>query len=171
VRAFCRCWVCVAASWTRRSRWRRSERTAQTVSGGRKEARRRPTEWRDLEPLAILDVRLPPRDVLDVAGVHQADLKLPLLQDLVEGDPVHPGGFHGHGGDAARFEPRSQSQQVLGEGPEAPDGLRVAVEGHADVDLGGPEVDACSVWVQQWHGDGVSGAAQVPGHRGLLGEG
>ena len=54
-----------------------------------------------LEPLAVLDVGLPARDVLDMPGVDQADLDPPGLEDLVERDPVHAGGLHGDGGDAA----------------------------------------------------------------------
>jgi len=41
---------------------------------------------------------------------------------------------HGHGGDTALREPRGHGPQVLGEVPEAPDGLRVAVERDADVE-------------------------------------
>ena len=158
------CWVWVAASWTRLSRWRKRERTAQTASGGRKEARRRPTEWRDLAPLAVLDVALPPRDVLDVAGVDQADRELSRLQELVEGDPVDPRGLHGDRGDAAPGEPVCEGVQVLREGPEAPDGLRVSVEGDADVDLGGPKIDPGSVRVQDRHGDRTGRVARASGH-------
>ena len=127
---------------SRVSRWRRRDRTAQTVSGGRKEARRRPDGVEVLEPLAVLDVGLPAGDVLHVARVDQADLEPAGLQDLVQGDPVDAGGLHGHGGDAALREPIREGVEVLREGPEAPDGLRVAVERHADVDLGGADVDA-----------------------------
>lgn len=124
-----------------------------------------------LEPLAVLHVALPARDVLDVAGFHQTDLDAARLQDLEEGDPVHPGGLHGHGGHAALLEPVREGVQVLREGPEAPDGLRVAIERHTDVDLGGPDVDARGVRVQDRHGDGAGGATQASGHGGLLGEG
>ncbi len=142
---------------------------AQTASGGRKEARRSPTECRDLEPLAVLDVALPPGDVLHVPGVHQADRELPRLQDLVEGDPVHARGLHGDRGDPASGEPVREGAQVLREGPEAPDGLGVPVEGHAHVELGGPEVDARGVRLQDRHGDGAGGAVQASGHGwGLL---
>ncbi len=54
-----------------------------------------------LEPLAVLDVGLPAGHVLDVARIHQTHRQAPRLEDLVEGDPVHAGGLHGHGGDPA----------------------------------------------------------------------
>ena len=118
-----------------------------------------------LEPLAVLDVGLPAGDVLDMARVDQADLEAARLQDLVQGDPVHAGGLHGHGGDAALREPVREGVQVRREGPEAPDGLRVAVERHAHVELGGPDVDARGVRVQDRHGDGTGGRA-ASGHGG-----
>ena len=132
---------------------------AQTVSGGRKEARRRPTEWRDLEPLAVLDIRLPARDVLHVPGIDQAHVEPAGLQALVERKPVHAGGLHGDGGHAALREPIREGVQVLRERPEAPDGLRVAVERHADVEFGGPNVDTRSIRLQDRHGDGAGGWA------------
>ena len=165
------CCVCVAASWTRVSRCRSRERTAHTVSGGRKEARRRPTECRDLEPLAVLDVRFPPRDVLHVPGVHQVHFELPRLQDLVEGDPGAPGGLHGDGGHAALREPIGQAEPVLREGPEAPDGLRVPVEGHTDVELGGADVDPRGVRVQDRRGDDAGGAARASSGHGVSSSG
>ncbi len=54
-----------------------------------------------LKPLAVLDIALPARGVLDVAGVHQAHLKAARLEDLVERDPVDAGRLHRHRGDAA----------------------------------------------------------------------
>ena len=121
-----------------------------------------------LEPLAVLDIRLPARDVLDVAGVHQADLNAAGLQDLVQGDPVDARGLHGDGGDAALREPRGHGEQILGEGPEAPDRLRVPVKRHADVELGGADVDRRRVRVQDRRGDGAGGASLTSGHGGLL---
>ena len=118
-----------------------------------------------LEPLAVLHIGLPPRHVLDVAGIHEADRESPPLQDLVQGDPVDAGGLHGDRGHAALLEPPGQRPQVRREGPEAPDGLRVAVERHADVDLGCADVDAGGVGVEDWRG-GSSGRARADSGHG-----
>ena len=65
-----------------------------------------------LEPLAILDISLPARDVLDVAGVHQADLEASGLQELEQRDPVHAGRFHRHRGDADLLQPGRQGEEL-----------------------------------------------------------
>jgi len=144
---------------------------AQMVSGGRKEPRRSPTACRDLEPLAVLHVGLPPRDILHVPRVHQADLDPLALEDLVQGNPVDAGGLHRHGGDPALREPAGEGAQFLGEGPEAPDGPRVPIEGDAGVDLGGADVDAGGVRGEDREGSHSGRASAASGHGGLLGEG
>jgi hypothetical protein len=121
-----------------------------------------------LKPLAILDIRLPAGDVLHMPGVHQAHRNAAGLQDLVQGDPKHVSGLHGHGGDAALLQSRGHGEQILGEGPEAPDGLRVPVQRHADVELGGADVDPRRVRVENRRGDGAGSASLISGHGGLL---
>ena len=56
-----------------------------------------------LQPLAILDVGFAAGQVLDVAGVDQADLEAVGLQDLADRDPVDAGRLHRHRGDARRL--------------------------------------------------------------------
>jgi hypothetical protein len=153
----------VAASWTRAPeerahrahRLRRAERGPQEADS-----------VQVLEPLTVLDIGLPPRDILHVPCVHQADLQAAGLQDLIQGDPVHARGLHGHGSHAALLQPGGQRPQVRREGPEAPDGLRVAVQRHADVDLGGADVDARRVRGADRQG-GSSGCARVASGHGV----
>ena len=44
-----------------------------------------------LQPLAVEDIRLAARDVLDVAGIDQVDLETAGFQDFKEGNPVDTG--------------------------------------------------------------------------------
>jgi hypothetical protein len=164
------CWMWTAPNWTRRSRCRSRDRTAQTASGGRKDARSSPTAWRVLQPLAVLDVGLPAGDVLHVPGVDQTHLEAAGLQDLVEGDPVHAGGLHRDRGDTALLQPVREGVQVRRERAEPPDGPRVSIERDAHIDLGGPDVDPRGVGVQERQRGNSTGAA-ASGHGGLLGEG
>ena len=56
-------------------------------------------------PLAVRHIALPARYVLDVAGIHEADLQASGLQDLEDWDPVNARGFHGDARHATRLEP------------------------------------------------------------------
>jgi hypothetical protein len=56
------------------------------------------------DPLAILDVGLPPGHRLDVLGVDEEELKA-ALQHLVDGPPVDPGALHRDVGAAGRGQP------------------------------------------------------------------
>ncbi len=47
------------------------------------------------DPLGVLYVGLPTGDVLEVPGVKKPQLKV-VLQQIVDGLPVDPGGFHAH---------------------------------------------------------------------------
>ena len=73
--------------------------------------------------------------------VDEDDVEAARLEDLVEGDPVDPGGFHRHGGDAAGREPVSEAMEIRREGRERADGGRVTVRGDGDIMRFGPAID------------------------------
>jgi hypothetical protein len=58
-----------------------------------------------LQPLAISDVGLAARHVLDMTGVDQANAKATVFQDLKERNPENPHRFHNDAFDAALLEP------------------------------------------------------------------
>ena len=127
-----------------------------------------------LDPLAIQDVALASRHVLQPAGLDQLHLETPPFQQLEQGDPIDPGGLHGDRRHAALRQPVGDGLQVRGEGAEGPYGLRVASLRNTDEMHGGPNVDACGVEVDLLqlgrHRGGVHGQAtgrlRLPG--GLL---
>ena len=59
------------------------------------------------DPLAILDVGLAAWHRLDVLSVGQ-DQREAVLQQVVDGLPVHAGRFHGHMGDSSLSQPLAQ---------------------------------------------------------------
>ena len=64
-----------------------------------------------LQPLAFVPVGAPPRHIFHAPGVHQTRLHPVLLQHIVERNPVHPGGFHRHRGDATTHQPLGHSSR------------------------------------------------------------
>src|SRR5256885_13802907 len=66
------------------------------------------------DPLAILDVGLPPRDLLDVLGVDQDDGESPF-QEVEDRLPVDAGRFHSDMGHGEGGQPAGQFQQVIGD--------------------------------------------------------
>lgn len=89
-----------------------------------------------LDPLGIADIVLATRYILDMARVHHLHLETTLLQELIYGNPVDPGAFHGHALDAAGLQPVSQSEQIGRVRAKAADGLFCALTRHAGPDLG-----------------------------------
>src|SRR5262249_62278304 len=65
-----------------------------------------------LKPLAVHNIGLPARDVLYVTRVDKHHVEAPRFEDLVERDPVNPGGFHRYGGDAAGREPVGEAVEL-----------------------------------------------------------
>src|SRR5262249_57530697 len=53
-----------------------------------------------------------------VGGVGKNSLEAALLEDLVAGNPINPGGLHCHGLDSALDEPIGQPLKVGSEGAE-----------------------------------------------------
>ncbi len=56
-------------------------------------------------PLAVLHVGLAPRQIARLFAVDHAHLEAGGFQHPIERQPIHAGGFHGHGFDLALFEP------------------------------------------------------------------
>ena len=73
-----------------------------------KRASQHPEGVKFLQPLAIVDVSLAPRNVLGMAGLDQANLKAVFLQHLKKRNPVNSGRFHGDRLDLAPLEPFAQ---------------------------------------------------------------
>lgn len=74
-------------------------------------------------------------DGFQMAGIDQTDLDAVRFQDIVHGNPIDAGGFHGNAGDAAATEPGRKLVQVTGERPKGAYRFRVTIRGHRDIDL------------------------------------
>ena len=126
------------------------------------------------QPLTVLDITLPTRHVLDVAGVDEQDREPARLEDVVDRDPIDAGGFHGDTGDATGDEPVGQPLEVGGEGPERLHRGRVPIgrDGHemvgrATVDAG--DIDLQALENRRGGAAGLCGvAAVIVLHRRLL---
>lgn len=114
-----------------------------------------------LQPLAIEHVRFAPGHALDVAGIDQEDGETPRFQQIVEGNPVHPGGFHRHRLDLAGGEPIGQPFEVHGETRKFPHWRVVPIRRHRDVMAGGADVDAGGVGVGHLEKTGVGGHGRL----------
>jgi hypothetical protein len=75
------------------------------------------------DPLAILDIGLPPRHRLDVLGIDEEDLDSPL-QDLVDRSPVDAGALHRDVRAFGRRKPVGEPEQFVGGRPEGANLLR-----------------------------------------------
>ena len=110
------------------------------------------------QPSGIADISLPPRHVFGVAGVHDDHIEPVPIENLVGRNPIDPGGFHRHAGDATGFEPVCQVMQILSEGAKRTHrcvtGIRVDrrhVHGRSDVDGGRRRVDHLEFRVATGH--------------------
>jgi hypothetical protein len=128
-----------------------------------------------LNPLAVADVVLGtagqrPR----LAGIDEADVEAPGLEQLEKGDPVDAGRLQGDIGHAAGFQPVGEGLEVDREGAEAAHRLTVSVGRDSDPVLRRADVDAAGVGVEDNKGE--SGARLAPavvgrgGHASALGK-
>src|ERR1700738_4460914 len=101
-----------------------------------------------LQPLAVGNIGLAPRNILYVMGVAQKAGESPRLQDLKQWDPVHPRALHRYRLDVARFQPVRRSLQVFREGRETPHRLRISIPRHRDIDFRRPDIYTRSIRVQ-----------------------
>jgi hypothetical protein len=69
----------------------------------------------ELYPLTIGDVALAARNVLDVLGIDEEDLKAPRFENLVYRDPIDACGLHRHRPYTTRLQPVCQLVKISGE--------------------------------------------------------
>src|SRR5260370_1439465 len=74
------------------------------------------------DPLTVLHVGLPTRDILDVMSIPDHDFEI-VLQHRVHWLPVHAGAFHSDDRAFLVAQPVAQSHQVAGHGGECPNSL------------------------------------------------
>ena len=101
-----------------------------------------------LQPLAIGDVALAARDVLDMTSVDQTRPEAAVFQDLKERNPENARGLHRHAFNAALLEPIGQLLEFPGESAKTADRLRIAIRGNRPLDLRCPDIDSGRVGLQ-----------------------
>jgi hypothetical protein len=110
-----------------------------------------------LQPLAVLDVGLAPGDLVQMPCIHQHHLDPRRLQLLIERDPIHSGGLHGHRLDPTLQQPFDQLVQVLGKRPEAPNKLfpcGYGIERYARIVFGCSHINSCRMGIDHRHAGG-----------------
>jgi len=90
------------------------------------------------QPLTLLHICLPARQVLGVPRVAQAYLESSLFQNVVYRNPVHAGGLHHNMPDAARFQP----DQIGRPAAELPYRLGVTRRRHSHIMAFVADIDA-----------------------------
>ena len=135
---------------------------------GPERGRQPPERVPRLDPLAVADVGLSAGHALELPRVDQLDLEAARAEELEERDPVHAGGLHRHGLDAAAGEPVSQGVEIRGEGAEGADvaALGVAALRHGDVVARGSDIDAGGIQVDAAKLRGKLGVADTTMSRG-----
>jgi hypothetical protein len=111
-----------------------------------------------LEQLAVFDVSLAPRNVLDMAGVDQANFNAVSLQHLKKWNPVNPSRFHGDGLDLTLLKPVAQGLQIMGEYPEAAHRTLIPIRRHRYPMGAGSHIDSGSIEVHFFQESALSAA-------------
>ena len=104
--------------------------------GGTEAPAQQPEDVQVPEPFAVGHIALPAREILNMARIDEDHLEAARVEDLEDRNPIHPGGFHRHVGDAAGGQPVGQPLEVAGEGREGLDRRGVAIRRDGDEVLG-----------------------------------
>ncbi len=104
------------------------------------------------QPLAVQDIALASGHVLDLSGIDQHPLEASGFEDLIQGNPVHAGGFHGHRVDATLHEPVAERMEIRRKRLEATDAWRIALHRHRHKMLCGSDIDADGIQIQSFEG-------------------
>jgi hypothetical protein len=98
-----------------------------------------------LNPLTVRDIALATRYILHVLRIHKKYLEASRLEDLIERNPVHSGGFHRYRSNTAELQPVGQFVQVSCEGAERSHRLLGTLRRNGDEDLFSTDVDPSRV--------------------------
>src|SRR3954463_4903179 len=79
------------------------------------------------QPLALLYVRFPPRQVLGVARIHQKNFESAFHQNFVHRQPIYACRLHSYRDDSALLQPVSYGLHILREARECSHRFGVAV--------------------------------------------
>jgi hypothetical protein len=113
------------------------------VLGGTKRGCKQAITMELLQPSTIKAIRFgASRDILDVAGVDQSNLKAAGLKNLKEWNPVHARRFHHDRGDPTGRQPVGEPIQVTGKGTKFLDRFDITVCRHTDPMLLSSHIDA-----------------------------
>ncbi len=94
------------------------------------------------DPFAVHQVALAPSRVFGLPRIDQDHAKPSLLQPLVDRQPIHPRGLHGHVPDLALLQPLHQFIEVRRARPKTPLAGRGAVRTDRHPVLSTPDIDA-----------------------------
>ncbi len=111
---------------TRSWRCRQYVRRVRISRDGRNEFRNKPVRVQLHQPLALLHVRLPPRQILRLARIHQIHFQTRLFQDLVDRDPIHSRRLHRDRTNPTLLQPFRHRLQLGGGATKASHRLGVA---------------------------------------------
>jgi len=117
------------------------------VFGGTKGCLKQAVGVQLLNPLAVQDIRLATRHLLEVPRVDQVDTKAFGLEQVIDGNPIHAGGFHRYGVYATGGEPIDQRVQVARKGGKDAHARVGAAFGHGGVDFVVADVESRRVEV------------------------
>jgi hypothetical protein len=139
-----------------------AEETTELAEGLRRPQRRRqqPLRMPFLAPPTLAAIRFRTlRDIFDVAGIDESNLKAAGLEDVKQGHPVHSGGFHHDGGNPTGRSPVSEPMQITGNRAKFLDRLDIPIRRYTHPMLLSPHIDAGGMRVEEGH---------IVGRRGVL---
>ena len=102
-----------------------------------------------LEPLRVVDVRLPSRHVLDITRVDQQHLEPVRFENLVDRKPVHARRLHRDRGDANRRQPLGELVEIAADCSERANRVCRSVVRNRDHVRRRADIDPGRIWVDR----------------------
>ncbi len=113
-------------------------------------ATEQPAAVQELDPLAVAEVGLPSRHVVERSSVDEHDLDAARFEQLVDRDPVDVRALHGHRLHALLGEPVRERVQLDGRRAEHPNVRGLALRWSANPVLCAADIDAGDQRLDHW---------------------